>query len=170
MKSLMKVRFGVLGAVLGLALMAGCSAETSETAAGTETVETLASSIDELTVVGEMRADGTISAEARDAKGERVLSLVVRGQVAHVELFGREGIGEGTFTVPPDPENKRTLASWNAFASYLAHALPQTTQDQISSPGLAPRMLRAKCSIFDICCAGGTVCDAMAMAWWQRFG
>jgi hypothetical protein len=143
-------------ALLAFALAAtsmGCAVDSGDevghTARGTTT---LTSSFEEGTVEGEMKADGDVTATAKDVNGQALLSLTVHGDRVQIEPLGDSSIAARTIIVPGDANATNTLEDWNFHAyAYSQHVVGGRPARDASGTRPQQRITGASCIA-----AGGT--------------
>lgn len=124
-------------------------------AAGPETGSTanLTSSFDAGSVDGERRADGEVTATAKDANGDALLVLTVRDDRVEILPLGDRSLTPRTIVLPRDASNTTTtLEDWNFYAyAYSQHVV--SVDASANTTGIRPqqRITGASCIA-----AGGT--------------
>jgi hypothetical protein len=152
----------VAGAVATVA-MVGCSAPVDAPPSGTTTApQHLVLAYDGTTVVSDQAADGSIRVEPKNANGEALMALVVRGDRVEVEPLGDRTLAPWSGTIPADA-GKQELEDW----SYRAYAYSQHVEAPklpISDQGgVKPQMQSAGTDGQMCIAAGGT---AFECAYW----
>ena len=135
----------------------GCAAEAGDESRATASLsDTLTSSYGDVTVDGKVHADGRITAEARNANGEGLVRLTVRGDRVQIEPIGDRSLAARTITVPGDANAKNTLESWNFYAyAYSQHI---ASGDAVASDHTGTRPLQRISGVGCIA-AGGTAME-----------
>jgi hypothetical protein len=135
----------------------GCAADAAEESASTaSTSQKLTSSFDGATVDGEVHADGSITSEVKNEKGEALLSLTVRGDRVQVDPIGDRSFAARTITAPADTNADNTLASWNFYAYAYSQRVSGQAAPAFGQAGTKPqqRITGSSCIA-----AGGTAME-----------
>ena len=148
----------VAGAVVTVA-MVGCSAPVEAPPAGTTTTpQHLVLAYDGTTVVSDQAADGSIRVEPKNANGEALMALVVRGDRIVIEPLGDRSLAPWSGTVPAGASTTE-LEDW----SFLAYAYSQHVEapklESREQGGVKPQMQQAGTDGQMCIAAGGTALE-----------
>jgi hypothetical protein len=131
-----------LAGVLAIGTM-GCAVDAADDNASTaSTTQKLTSSFDGATVDGEAHADGSITSAVKNANGEALLVLTVRGDSVQIDPIGDRSFAARTIVVPTDANAtaSNTLASWNFYAYAYSQRISGEAAPALEQPGTKPQM------------------------------